>query len=598
VNPHPTWDDDVAVLFAAPAWVAESSRRDVAAGWRGCMHGYGIELDDYDSVRAYCVTIYEHLASRSMPLTTDRTQFWPAWALAILRAWIEQGTRRSSTDPIVDGPQLPPTPLPPAVLVRRDILELSADELAVYRRRLEQLGATSLDRQSPWQQIGLIHSDWCLHYQEAFLLWHRANLLYFEQQLGMAIPYWNFMSPNATVDGSPEAGLVKPFREMSYVAPDSGEVRPNPLRFAVAKDGRSKACAGDGEQPLPEGQCRYVQRDPVLYTAGEDSRHEREHKLALIGLYQYQIAHALSFAEFSTAEGAPGYPWANILTFNPPPPDSLYPYRTVNFDGAYEQPHDNFHGWAGPDMADNAYTAFDPLFWSYHANIDRVFEDWNRAHPATTFTAKFPLRPFTGPLAHGLERTDPNDFVYTTIGDMAKDSRALGYDYEPPRLPDSSGRPLLPAQPALDSAEAHLYILFANVVCVHDSYTIDVFVNLPEPTREDMLPGHAAHYAGRMTRLGMGVADDKGRCRTTGATRVMNATHTAQALKLAAGSKVELSLIVTDVHSGRTVARDEYESWNGFVPVAAWGDATLGGMSAPSTSTSSTHDGTGGQPCH
>jgi hypothetical protein len=43
----------------------------------------------------------------------------------------------------------------------------------------------------------------------------------------------------------------------------------------------------------------------------------------------------------------------------------------TNFDGLYEQPHDNFHGWVGPDMADNAYTAFDPIFWSYHSNIDR-----------------------------------------------------------------------------------------------------------------------------------------------------------------------------------------------------------------------------------
>jgi tyrosinase len=44
-------------------------------------------------------------------------------------------------------------------------------------------------------------------------------------------------------------------------------------------------------------------------------------------------------------------------------------------------------------MADNAYTAFDPIFWSYHSNIDRIFEEWNRAHPAAQFSSKFPLRP-------------------------------------------------------------------------------------------------------------------------------------------------------------------------------------------------------------
>ncbi|MGH2690361.1 MAG: tyrosinase family protein [Actinomycetota bacterium] len=49
----------------------------------------------------------------------------------------------------------------------------------------------------------------------------------------------------------------------------------------------------------------------------------------------------------------------------------------------------------GLDIADNAYTAYDPVFWSLHSNIDRVFEEWLRGHPAAMFTSRFPLRPFT-----------------------------------------------------------------------------------------------------------------------------------------------------------------------------------------------------------
>ena len=568
---QPTWEDDVGALFARPFWVQAARQAKVAEGWKGCMDDYGIELDDYDSVRASAVTIYEHLASGSMPLTSDQTQRWPPDALAQLRAWIEQGTRRTAADPVSRGPRLPPAPVPAALRVRRDILDLSAAELDAYRARIEELGATSLDPQAVWQQVAYIHTDWCLHYQEAFVLWHRANLLYFEALLGMAIPYWNFMSPEATVDGSPRAGLVKPFRAMTYVAPATRETRPNPLRFAVAKDGRSKACASGGERPPSAGQCRYVQRDHVLYTSGDESRAEREQKLALIGLYQHQIAFALRWNRFSTPEGAVGYPWANIPTFDPPPPDSDYPHRT-DFDGLYEQPHDNFHGWAGPDMADNAYTAFDPLFWSYHANIDRIFEEWNRAHPTTQFTSSYPLRPFAGPLARSLELVDPDPFVYTTIGDMAKDSRALGYDYEWPAVPDAAGSPLDPAPAALD-ADRHLYVLFPNVRCLHDSYFVDVFLNLDDPQRRDMRNGNADHYAGRMTRLGMGVRDDKGRCTSTGVTRVMHATHTAEALKLEPGSPVRVSLIVTDVHSGRTLSPAQYREMDGFEPAVAWGDA-------------------------
>lgn len=536
------------------------------------MVGYGIDLADYGSVRASALTIYEHLASRSMPLTTDPTEFWPEEALALLRAWVEQGTRRTADDPVTPPSVRLPAPEPaPLLRVRRDILQLSADELDAYRERLEALGATSTDASSPWQQVAYIHTDWCLHYQEAFLLWHRANLLYFEELLGMAIPYWNFMALDASRDGTPESGLVQPFRDLTYRAASSGEQRPNPLRFAVAKDARSKACAPGSASPPAPDQCQFVQRDPALYTTGENSRSEREAKLQQIALYQYQIDHALRLDQFSTPEGAPGYPWANILSFDPPPPDGDYPYRGTSFDGAYEQPHDNFHGWAGPDMADNAYTAFDPLFWSYHANVDRIFEEWSRLHPAATYTANFPLRPFVGPRARSVSFVDADSFVYTTIGDMAKDSRALGYDYGPPRSETRAvGRPLAPATPVHD-ADVRLFVAFPDVRCLMDTYTVDVFLNLPDPSSQDMREGHAEHYVGRLTRLGMGVQDERGRCTPAGVTRVLDATHVAHHLGLQPGERAELSLLVTHAHTGRILAPAEYRQLPGFAPVAAWG---------------------------
>ena len=526
------------------------------------MRDYGIDLADYDSVRASAVTIYEHLASRSMPLTQDATQQWPDAALAPLSEWIDAGCPRAAGDPTTPPARVSRTPLRRRpVRVRRNILDLSASELAEYRAAVEDLGATRAD--SEWQRIAYVHTDWCLHYQEAFLPWHRANLLYFEQRLGMPIPYWNFMSPQATVDGSPAAGLPQPFKDLTYVHPRTGEERPNPLRFAVAKDGRSKGCAFGA---APADDCHYVQRDPVLYTTGEDRRAERVAKLELIAHYQYQVAFALRWPRFSTPEGAPGYPWANITTFDPPPPDSDYPHRT-DFDGLFEQPHDNFHGWVGPDMADNAYTAFDPVFWSYHANVDRVFEDWLRAHPAATFTAGFPLRPFVGSTASGVDFTNRDSWTYTTIGDLARDSRALGYDFAVPAVPDSGGAPPVVAA---TSPEAHVYVLFPGVRCLRDTYLIDVFVGLAAPRPADRA---GPHYVGRMTRLGMGVEDDKGRCVPAGVTRVMDASHNAQELGLPRGSDIAVGLLVSDA-AGRPVAPSEYVALPGFAPIAVWGGPT------------------------
>jgi hypothetical protein len=557
---HPTWDDTIRQLFAAPYWIEQQRREGVGTGWRECMDGYQVYLDQYASVCQYAVTIYDHLASRAMPLTTDQTQFWPDDALAQLRTWVNEGCRQTAGDPIKDDHRIPPPdPRPPKLRVRKNILDLTQAELDEYRMKIEEAGASSADPNSLWVRTAYLHTDWCLHYQEAFLLWHRANLLYLEQRIDFPIPYWNWMSPNATVDGDPAAGLPQAFKDLTYIHPKSGQERPNPLRFAVAKDGRSKACAAG--QSTEGIECRYVQRDPILYTEGDQQREERQSKLNLLSKYQQQVAFAFQWPVFSTPEGY-GQPWANILSFDPPPPDSDYPHQS-DFDGLYEQPHDNLHGWVGPDMADNAYTAFDPVFWAHHSNIDRIFEEWKRAHPAATYTSNFPLRPFAGPQAAEIDLANPETFVYTTIGDMARDSRALGYDFAPPAVPDSIGA-------AYNEWSDQLYVMFNNVRCIQDTYTIDVFLNLDNPQPQD-IHGNQLHYVGRVTRLGMGVEDDKGRCTVQGVTRVLDASYNAFYLKLTPNSTIALSQIVTDVTTGKQLTPDEYRQLPGFEPSYLWG---------------------------
>ena len=548
---EPTWIDDVAPLFAAPYWIVDPAKRQtVATTWLKCMTAFGVPLDQYDAVRANAVTVYEHLASRSMPLSPDAEEMWPDAALETVRTWVNQGCRQSASDPIGGGEIIPPPqqPQPRRLRVRPDILSLDQAELDAYRARLEDIGATTVDRNALWQRVAYIHTDWCLHYQEAFLLWHRANTLYFETLIGMPIPYWNFMAPDAVAEGLPQA-----FRDETYVHPRTGETRPNPLRYSVAKDGRSKA-----------GTAPWVERDPLLYAAGPD----HQAKLAKVVGYQQQVAIALGLELFSTPEGTPGYPWANITSFDPPPPDSRYPYRTVSFDGAYEQPHDNFHGWIGPDMADNAYTAFDSVFWSYHANIDRLFEGWNRAHPAATFTANFPLRPYAGPAAATVDFVDPDPLTYTTIGDMAKDSRLIGYDYGEPVVAEVVHEQAPPV-PGAAAGEGHLYVLFPDVRCLQETLLVDVFVGGEE--------------VGRLTRLGMGVEDDKGRCVADGVTRVLDATDAAHAAGLRPGRPVDVRLVVTDPHSGRELAPEEYRDLPGFAPVTGWGTPVGAEPASPSS---------------
>lgn len=578
---HPTWDDTIRDLFAAPYWIDATRCGGVASQWQGCMSGYLIDLSSYASVAQWSMTIYDHLHSRAMPLTTDPSQFWPEEALEQLRVWVNEGCREHASDPVAAREQIPRPAKPVGFRVRKNIDDLTPAELDIYRMRIEDLGARIDGPDASWQKIGNIHTNWCLHYQEAFVLWHRANMLYFEAMLGCPVPYWNWMSPRAATDGDPAAGLPRAFKDETYVHPQTGEVRPNPLRYAVARGGRSKACIDD---PTPGPGCEFVHRDPVLYTEGDDQRQARQDKLDLLLTYQDQVRQAFAWPTFSVAEGTPGYPWANIQTF--PAPDSDYPNK-CDFDGRYEQPHDNLHGWVGPDMADNTYTAFDPVFWSHHAMIDLVFEAWLRAHPTAMFTASFVLQPFVGPLASTVDEASPRRFIYTTIGDMAKDSRALGFDFAGLETIDfTQPHPRTAALALAGSPRVRLYLRFDGVRCTHDSYAIDVFLNRPAAVPADAST-RTPEFVTRISRNGMGIADEKGRCIRGGVTRIVDATATARALGLGPADLVTVTTIVTDLRTRRQLSLAEIAALPGFVAVAVWGPDTESPSVAPASAPAS-----------
>jgi hypothetical protein len=580
----PTWADTILAFFSSPYWIPVQRRQEVGNGWASCMQGFGIQLHDYASVKQWSVRIYQFLFSREMPLSADPGEQWPDEALETFRVWVNQGWRETGSDPLSPDERIPlPRPRPVSLRIRRDLRFLTQAELDDYRMRVDEcFRVTDASPKAPGQQFFSVHGDWCLHYQEAFLLWHRAYLMAFENRIGCAVPYWNWYAQDAAVEGSPSAGLPQAFKDETYVHPRTGKVLPNPLRFAAAKGGVSKACAGKmpAEMRSASLDCRWVQRDPILYTTGHAHRAERTKKIGLTLLYQQQVQRTLAFKDFSHPQGV-GFPWANIQTFDPPPPDSEYIYRDYNFDGAYEQPHDNYHGWVGPDMADNAYTAFDPVFWSYHANIDRIFEIWLRMNQNNaTFTANYPLRPFTGTRAEAFEFTDRRRFVYTTIGDIAKDSRALGYDYASPVDPDFGAGQQAATPHALSStglkplaaavlSEDELLVVFDDVRCTHDSYAIDVFINLAEPSPADVDASNP-HYVGRVSRIGMGQPDDKGRCIVQGVPRMLDATAAAKRLGIAPGQPATLTLLITELASGAAVPQETHAALPGFRGRLQW----------------------------
>jgi tyrosinase len=48
----------------------------------------------------------------------------------------------------------------------------------------------------------------------------------------------------------------------------------------------------------------------------------------------------------------------------------------TDFNSILEGIHDSVHGWVGGDMGQVATSAYDPIFWSHHCMIDRIWWLW------------------------------------------------------------------------------------------------------------------------------------------------------------------------------------------------------------------------------
>lgn len=84
------------------------------------------------------------------------------------------------------------------------------------------------------------------------------------------------------------------------------------------------------------------------------------------------------------------------------------------FQRDLEQLHNSVHRAVGGTMA-TASSPADPLFWLHHANIDRLWAEWQRAHPRA--------RP-----ANGAERLQPPPLFGNTVSSVLGIAR-LGYSY-------------------------------------------------------------------------------------------------------------------------------------------------------------------------
>lgn len=203
---------------------------------------------------------------------------------------------------------------------------------------------------------------------DLFLPWHRAYLLYFEHTLrdqnpAATLPWWDWSSPTSHANGIPTAFSAQTVSG----APNSLYQGPVP---------EIPAQPDQGTPAIPAHQTIRIPRNPnALPTRAE-------------------VAHLLNLGSF------------------------------IDFSSQLQDMHDRVHPWVGGfdpgppkrfgDMGSITTSAYDPIFWSHHCMIDRIWYLWqlqNGNHSIPRSYLNKPLAPWA-----------------LTVGDVL-DVENLGYQY-------------------------------------------------------------------------------------------------------------------------------------------------------------------------
>jgi tyrosinase len=297
------------------------------------------------------------------------------------------------------------------VKVRKNVAFLTPDELKRFRKAvavMKSYNAYYQDERS-FDYWARIHANNCQHGWEEFLPWHRLYLYHFEQQLQdvdptVTLPYWDWTMNRKDVDIS--------IQDMSTdKAMDNGVV-PEAYRCWIDQEGLDKLKASGlvPEDTLKKlatvlnqkfnSGLRLFQAAGITYTQNKTSDKAIMDELAQINSLWQRLRWPggnknLIFEAYPTPEDVQRVlKIENFFQFGSGPTND-------HFFGALENIHNlihNFSGGANPyydpntspqnreepqygDMVYPGMTAFDPIFWGHHSNVDRLWAEWQTLHP-------------------------------------------------------------------------------------------------------------------------------------------------------------------------------------------------------------------------
>lgn len=292
----------------------------------------GMEIGTYDGVKRNALAINAHTTPPNAVMPPDDAGKWSPERSQTFRNWIVNGYPLGSATS--QGPETPPIVDAPATRLRKNVATLSDEEFETLKTAFTGLMQRDPSDANSYFALAGSHGlprRWCLHHENSYNPWHRAYLRVFEDALRsvpgcaeVTIPYWDIETE------LPDRLQHPPFD--SYVLPRD---------------------PGAGATPPPS-------TGHFPYTTKRYSRATIAQNLIDQGV----------LADITTSMK-----------------QSLWGESdTSGYQDFSIQAHDGGHLSIGPTMREQNVASYDPIFWFYHCNLDRLWLSWQQCVGATTLT--------------------------------------------------------------------------------------------------------------------------------------------------------------------------------------------------------------------